>query len=56
MNQGSPRGMAEVAILEPCVSVQDLVFGVGQPTFDSRPDGAILPRAITDEKQLTLFR
>ena len=55
-NLGSPRGMAEVAFLEPCISVQDLIVGVGQPTFDSRAEEAILPRAFTDDKPLTLFR
>ena len=45
MNLGEPRGMAEVAFLEPCISVQYLIVGVGQPTFDSRAEKAILPRA-----------
>ena len=48
--------MAEVALLEPCISVQDLMFGVGQLTFDSRAEKTILPRAITGDKPLTLFR
>ena len=56
MNLGSPRGMAAVAILEPCISVQDPMLVWASRIFDSRAEEAVLPRAITDDKPLPLFR